>query len=188
MPQPKINDTELSEGLFLKDKKAFDLIYEKYWKRLYYYAFKIFGDKVVCEDVIQEVFIKLWEKASERKIENLEGYLFRAVKFQISNAIRNQKDFKPFENFLTQLPTDLSADSILELKETSELILQSVESLPEKCREVYKLSREEQLTNNQIADQMNISVRTVEAHIYKALKSIKNNLGEIYFLFFLLWP
>lgn len=187
MPQPKINDTELCEGLFLNDKKAFDQIYERYWKRLYYYAFKIFEDKVICEDVIQEVFIKLWEKATERKIENLEGYLFRAVKFQISNAIRNQKDFKPFENFLTQLPTDLSADSILELNETSELISLSVENLPDKCREVYRLSREEQLSNSQIADQMNISVRTVEAHIYKALKSIKNNLGEIYFLFFLIW-
>jgi RNA polymerase sigma-70 factor (ECF subfamily) len=75
----------------------------------------------------------------------------------------------------------MAADSLLELEETTQCINNSVEHLPEKCRRIYILSREEQLSNKEIAHQMNISVRTVEAHLYKALKAIKSNMGEVYY-------
>jgi RNA polymerase sigma-70 factor (family 1) len=181
MPQPRITDTVLLKGLIEKDKKAFDLIYEMYWKRLFMYAYKIFQDKAICEDVVQEVFIKLWENASQREIHQLEPYLFRAVKYQISNAIRNLKQTSQVDQVLSLLPTALAADTLLELEETTNCINNSVEHLPQKCREIFILSREEQLSNKEIAHQMNVSVRTVEAHLYKALKTIKSNMGEVYF-------
>lgn len=181
MSQPKIADDFLLKGLVEKDKKAFDLIYELYWERLFMYAYKIFGDKAICEDVVQEVFIKLWENSSKREIQQLEPYLFRAVKYQISNAIRNLKQTSQIDQVLALLPTVSAADSLLELKETTASINHSVAQLPEKCRQIYILSREEQLSNKEIAHKLNISVRTVEAHLYKALKAIKSNMGEVYF-------
>ncbi|WP_373494384.1 RNA polymerase sigma-70 factor [Aquiflexum sp.] len=180
MSKPKITDEFLLKGLLKKDKKAFDLIYEMYWKRLFLYAYKIFEDKAICEDVVQEVFIKLWENAEKREIQLLEPYLFRAVKYQISNAIRNLKQTSQIDQVLPLLHTELAPDNLLELEETVEAINNSVEQLPEKCRQIYILSREEHLSNKEIAHQMNISVRTVEAHLYKALSVIKKNIGEVY--------
>lgn len=79
MSKPKIADDFLLKGLMKKDKKAFDRIYEMYWKRLFMYAYKIFEDKVICADVVQEIFIKLWENAEKREIKLLEPYLFRVI-------------------------------------------------------------------------------------------------------------
>jgi RNA polymerase sigma-70 factor (family 1) len=181
MSKPKIADDFLLKGLFKKDKKAFDRIYEMYWKRLFMYAYRIFEDKAICEDVVQEVFIKLWENAGKREIQLLEPYLFKAVKYQISNVIRNIKDTSQLDHVMSLLTNEMAPDNLLELEETAAAIHNSVEQLPEKCRQIYILSREEYLSNKEIAHQMNISVRTVEAHLYKALKVIKSNIGEVYF-------
>lgn len=184
MLKPEISDSTLCEGLFKKEKKAFDLIFERYWKRLFVFAFKIFRDKEICEDIVQEVFVKLWENASENRISNLEGYLFRAVKFRISNGIRNMKRTTDLEDVLHHLPFEKSVDLQMEYTETSELIAESINKLPEKCREIFLMSREEHLSNLEIANKLNISVRTVETQIYRALKSIRKNMGELFFLFF----
>ena len=181
MTQTKITDKALSAALFRNDLKAFDTIYERYWKRLYLYAFKIFEDQLVCEDLVQEVFVDLWERGRYKKIEHLEGYLFRAVKFQVLNVIRDLKKTSDLEDVFAHLPEQLGADHLLEFEEVERIVRQSVGALPNKCKEVFQLSREANLPNSEIARQMNISVRTVEAHLYKALKSIKKNLDKIYF-------
>lgn len=181
MSQAKITDKALCEALCQQDRKAFDTIYERYWKRLYGYAFKIFEDRLVCEDVVQEVFLGLWERAQRQKINHLEAYLFRAVKFQVLNTIRNLKQTTDLETIFSHLPDQLEADHFLEYEEVDKILKKSVNALPEKCKEVFQLSREAELSNQEIAMQMNISVRTVEAHLYKALKSIKKNLSQIYF-------
>ncbi|EOZ91499.1 RNA polymerase ECF-type sigma factor [Indibacter alkaliphilus LW1] len=184
MLKPKISDSILCEGLNKKDKKSFDLIFERYWKRLYLYAYKIFQDQGICEDIVQEVFIKLWENAESNPINNLEGYLFRAVKFRISNAIRNLKNTSQIDDVLGNLPLQHPVDLDFEFQETNGLIHRSIESLPEKCREIFRLSREEHLSNREIAERLDISIRTVETQIYRALKVIRKNIGELYILFF----
>jgi len=176
-----MTDKQLCALLHCGDKKAFDILYERYWKRLFVYAYKIFEDQLVCEDIVQEVFVRLWERTREVKIEELENYLLRATKYQVLNAIRNMKRTTPYENILPHLPVGFAVDVIYEARETSQIITNSVQALPEKCQEVFLLSREMELSNKEIAEKLNISVRTVEAHLYKALKIIKKNLGEINF-------
>jgi len=181
MTQTKITDKALCAALYRKDLKAFDIIYERYWKRLYVYAYKIFEDQLVCEDLVQEVFVDLWERACVKKIDCLEAYLFRAVKFQVLKVIRNLKKTTDLEAVFAHLPEQLMADHLLEFEDVDRILKESVLALPEKCKQVFQLSREADLSNMEIARQMNISVRTVEAHLYKALKSIKKNLSQIYF-------
>ncbi|MBD3629615.1 RNA polymerase sigma-70 factor [Cyclobacterium sp.] len=183
MTKPKINDNELCAALFRRDLKAFDTIYEMYWKRLYCYAFKIFEDQLVCEDLVQEVFVDLWERATHKRIQNLESYLFRAVKFQVLKTIRDLKKTTDLDVVFAHLPEKLMADHMLEFDDLDKILKESVHGLPEKCKEVFQLSRDSELSNPEIARQLNISVRTVEAHLYKALKTIKKNLAEIYFCF-----
>lgn len=181
MTQTKITDKSLCDALYRKDLKAFDTIYERYWRRLYVYAYKIFEDQLVCEDLVQEVFVDLWERAEVKKIDHLEAYLFRAVKYQVLKVIRNSKKTTDLEAVFAHLPEQLMADHLLEFDEVDRILKESVLALPDKCKEVFQLSREADLSNLEISRQMNISVRTVEAHLYKALKSIKKNLSQIYF-------
>jgi RNA polymerase sigma-70 factor (family 1) len=176
-----MTDKQLCILLHNGDKKAFDILYERYWKRLFVYAYKIFEDQLICEDIVQEVFIRLWERAREVKIDELEHYLLRATKYQVLNAIRNMKRTSSYEDIFPHLFVDKSAELIYEEIETSQIITNSVKALPEKCQEVFLLSREKELSNKEIARRLSISVRTVEAHLYKALKLIKKNLGQIYF-------
>ena len=176
-----MTDKQLCILLHNGDKKAFDILYERYWKRLFVYAYKIFEDQLICEDIVQEVFVRLWERSGEVKIDELEGYLFRATKYQVLNAIRNMKRTTPYEDILPTLPVEFTVDLLFEERETSEIITNSVQALPEKCQIVFLLSREDDLSNKEIANRLCISVRTVEAHLYKALKLIKKNLGEINF-------
>lgn len=180
MKSPIITDKELCESLYRQDRSAFNAIYEKYWKRLFLYAFRILGDKETCEDIIQEVFVNLWQRSAVIKIDTLEAYLIKAIRYQISNHIRSKKDTAKIDQVLDQLIEQTSAESVLEKAETERIINQSVKDLPVKRREIFLLSREEQLSNKEIAYQLDISVRTVESHIYKALKHIRRNLGEVY--------
>ncbi|WP_375582637.1 RNA polymerase sigma-70 factor [Cyclobacterium xiamenense] len=180
MDPSNITDKALCAALYRNELKAFDKVYERYWKRLYRYAYAIFEDQGVCEDLVQEVFVDLWERAGHKKIEHLEAYLFRAVKYQVFNVIRDLKKTTDLEAVFAHLPEQLMADHLLEFEEVDQIVKQSVGSLPDKCKQAFQLSREADLPNSEIARQMNISVRTVEAHLYKALKSIKKNLGQIY--------
>ena len=87
----KMPDEELQKLIFEGNDAAFSIIFNRYWKRLYAYALKIYKDEAVCEDIVQEIFISFWKNASSTVILNLEAYLFRAVKYKIANQIRNLK-------------------------------------------------------------------------------------------------
>jgi len=174
-----MTDQQLCALLHSGDRKAFDILYERYWKRLFVYAYKIFEDQLICEDIVQEVFVRLWERATQVKIEELENYLLRATKYQVLNAIRDLKRTTSYENILPHLPVALAVDLIYDEQETSELINRSVKTLPEKCQEIFLMSREEALSNKEIAQKLHISVRTVEAHLYKAMKILKKSLNKI---------
>ncbi len=169
------------------DKKAFDTVYDRYWKRLFMYAYKIFEDQLICEDIVQEVFIRLWERSREVKIEELEKYLFKATKYQALNAIRNLKKTLPYEEILPHLYFEQSIELVFEEREVTEIISKRVRSLPTKCQEIFLLSREEELSNKEIAQRLSLSIRTVESQIYKALRILKKDFGRIgvWILFFL---
>ena len=86
-----LSDTELQKKLQRQDQLAFEVLFDRYWKRLYSFAFKIYKEEAICEDIVQEIFISLWEKSINTNIVNLEGYLLRAVKYKVANYIRDLK-------------------------------------------------------------------------------------------------
>jgi len=180
---------DLQELLQTDRGRAFDLIFESYWERLFAYAYQIYTDEAVCEDIVQEVFVSLWEKSENTGIINLEGYLFRAVKYKVINHLRDFK-FKPeHDAILKELSSPAKIESQLDYNDFEMLIQEEVSKLSPKCKRVFILSRFEDFTNAEIANKLNISIRTVEKHISDALKHLKTSLpgSELSFLIMLMF-
>lgn len=170
-------DSELQQYVKEGNKQAFEVIFDRYWKRLFAYAFKIYNDEKIAEDIVQEIFISLWEKSNDANILNLEAYLIKSVKYKIANHIRDLK-FSPVHiEILYNIPNTFKTEKDLEYKEFEKDIFNEIKKLPPKCQEVFMLSRFEDYSSAEIAEQLDISVRTVEKHISNALKHLKATIG-----------
>ncbi|MDF0715316.1 RNA polymerase sigma-70 factor [Muricauda sp. 334s03] len=170
------------------DKHAFNKIFNTYWQPLYRSAFTILKDKKICEEIVQDIFVGIWKNRKNLEIKvSLERYLFSCVRYQVFNQFRkNRKNLRSvlFEN-LEQRCTYENPESEVLYKELVQKVDAIVEKLPEKCRVVYKMSREEQLSHKEISSRLNISPKTVEDHITKALFVLRTSMGGFLSLFFL---
>jgi RNA polymerase sigma-70 factor (family 1) len=183
-----LDDTQLLKLLQEEDEEAFAEIYNRYWKLLYTTANNIIRNESAAQDAVQEVFIALWQKGKETDIQFLKAYLQQAVRFQVLKAIRSQKADEQFYNRLSSITSDIIYENPLLFKEQEGLLRQILDSLPDDCRLVFKLSREENLTYRQIAAQLEISEKTVEKKMSICLRQIREalqqNPGFAFLLFF----
>lgn len=170
-------DNQLIDRLKHDDDIALSIIYKKYWQMLYVSAYNILKDQQACEDIIQELFIKLWHNRHLVEINvSLKAYLYASIRYEVYRQIRSgtvRSDI--YDNLQKRIQTPDTYYNI-EYKELIDQINLVVNKLPEKCREVYKLSREEQLSHKQIAERLNISPKTVENQITKALRYLRTSL------------
>ncbi|UZD23575.1 RNA polymerase sigma-70 factor [Algoriphagus halophytocola] len=173
-----------SSPLTSMDEEAFEKVFKTYFKALHAYAQAILKDSEAAEEIVQSVFLKLWEKRENLEINSsLKAYLYRAVYNESLNYINHQKvkrkhwDHTHYE--MTQGNPENVGDTIQgqenELYDRFQLALSK---LPEKCRMVFHLSRFEELKYQEIAKRMGISIKTVEAHMGKALKTLRVELAE----------
>jgi len=181
-----LQDGELLLRLCDNDQNAFDEIYRRYWSFMYQSAYNILREREACRDIVQELFIWLWENRANLNILSIKPYLMVAVKFKVANYIKKGKVRSSFFEQLKKIeePYELVEDS-LEVKEMMQIIDHFINQLPEKCRKVFILSRREHLTNKEIADQLNISVKTVENQMTIALRKLKSSLTKISSIFLL---
>ncbi|MFB9055666.1 RNA polymerase sigma-70 factor [Mariniflexile ostreae] len=174
--------TLLKEG----SEGAFNEIYNRYWSILYAYAFRIYTEEKICEDIIQEVFIRLWEKGKTTDIINIEGYLFKAIKNKIATHIRDLKFTPAHDHVLQNIAISDTSERNLEYEEFENHVLFEIDKLTPKCKKVFILSRFDQLSNTEISKKLNISIRTVEKHISDALKELKSSLKISYIIGFVM--
>ena len=169
------------------NRMAFEAIFNRYWDKLYTAAYKAFADEVVSEDVVQEIFIDLWERRNTVEIQSLKAYLYQSVRNKVAKHIRKTRFTVVHEMAMEECAQEDSAQQLLEFEELQKMIDQSLEKLPERCKEVFQLSRQEQLSNKEIATRLDISIRTVETHISYALKHLRSTMGkEVSFSTFIL--
>ena len=169
-------DAELLLLLSQDSEEAFEVLYHRHWENIYKVAFLLLKDSSASKDVVQDIFIWLWQKRNQLEIQTLPAYLKTAVKFKVANYIRSGNFRESFFETLGKLTITENAPEaaeITEMKELKAIIINAVELLPDKCRTIYKLSRNENLTNQQIADQLNLSVKTVEGQMTIALRRIR---------------
>jgi RNA polymerase sigma-70 factor (ECF subfamily) len=171
------NDIDLLNRLKEDDQFAFTSIYNKYWKNLYAVAYAILKDKAICEDIIQEVFVTIWNKRKSMVIKvSLKSYLTASVKYEVFRQLRKKIESLEFIDDLIIDPTTSSQEN-MEYKELLEHMNNVVNKLSTKCREVFILSREKELSHKEIAVLRNISTKTVENQIGKALATFKESIG-----------
>lgn len=175
-------DSELYQLVKEDNKPAFEVIFDRYWKRLFVYAFRIYKDEKICEDIIQEIFISLWEKSIDTNILNLEAYLIRSVKYKIANHIRDLKFTPVHLEILQNMPNIYKSNNFMEYEEFEKEIFNEIKKLPPKCQQVFMLSRFEDYSNPKIAEELDISIRTVEKHISNALKFLKSTIENHHLL------
>lgn len=189
MKYDDFQDSELLLKLSHDDERAFDEIYRRYWNIMFHSAFNILQEREACLDIVQELFIWLWEHRISLNVTSLKPYLMVAVKFKVANYIKRGKVRASFFDKLKQIdePYELIEDD-LEVKEMMEIINHFTNQLPNKCREIFLLSRQENLSNKEIAKQLDISVKTVENQMTIALKKLRSSLARIssFFLLFFL--
>lgn len=183
-------DTVLINRLREGDKLALTELYNTYWQLLFISAYNIIKDKELCEDIIQDIFMNIWHNREKLEINiSLKSYLYACARYQVFNQFRKNKDkiHVEFFNDLDKRFQYATPETEMMHDELVQQINTIVETLPEKCQLVYKLSREEQLTHKEIALRLNISVKTVENHITKALQTIRMSMGSAATIAMVLW-
>lgn len=183
-----LTDKEQTGKSGLNNYSDFEQFFRTHQPRMVLYANRLVDDWETARDIVQEVFLSFWE--NKHRIEltvSLQSYLFTAVKNQCANYIKHkivvqkyteltQAEFRELEiNYYTT--TDEQHLKLFE-QELGEKIERSVRTLPEQCRRTFELSRFEGLKSGEIAKKMNISVRTVETQLYRALKVLKELLKD----------
>jgi len=177
----KFADEELLVLLKQSDEEAFTEIYNRHWESLYQSAFMVLKDRSACLDVLQEVFIWLWNNRTQLKITSIKAYLYVAVKYKIANSIRNGKARGNLHAIICDSIVDNPfCDSSLEVAELKKIIDQFTQELPYRCKEIFNLSRNEYLKNKEIASKLNISEKTVENQLTIALRRLRLKLGRYY--------
>lgn len=174
-------DIQLVRAIGNDDAQAMGVLYQRYWKVLFLSAWNVLQDKEVVEDLLHDVFCSFWVRRKELdKVELPAAYLKKSIRYSVYNYIRNHKVRKDVFADLNErlLGLERANESIIEQKELTLHIENAINSLPEQCRQVFILSRRDDLSNKEIAAHLNISPKTVERHITIAFKKLKEYLSK----------
>jgi len=164
------------------DAEAFDTIYRHYSKKMFHFALGLVKNEDIAKDLVQEVFLSLWEKRGQVDISlNFDNYIFTIAYNSIRKYFRKKSvETKVMDHLLKNSPEIIeSVEGSVIYSELFELASRSIEKLPPRRKTVYQLSRQEGLSIKEIADKMSISTRTAENHLAKALKYLKEELAGI---------
>ena len=166
---------ELQKG----NERAFDTIFKLYYKSLCQFSYSFIKDQDTAENLVQEVFAKLWEKRdSITNVDNLLSYLMGMVRNQSIDFLRKEKtNLKTYNKLRLEKSENTTEEQILK-NEFEEKLLKSIMNLPERCRTAIEMSRFDGFSNKEIAQKMEISVKGVEALIGRSLKLLRSELQE----------
>lgn len=182
--------TFFKEKLNDSDKKSFALLVDKYHHQLCLYALHLTNDRDESKDIVQNVFLRLWQQRHRlENVTNIKSFLYSAVYNGFLNYLRDRKNLLDIEKVqISEIDSIAHSDSEDLINRQLKVVKKQIEKLPPKCKRVFLLSKQEGLTNIEIADFMGISEKTVENHISKAFRRLRDALldssGGILFLLF----
>ncbi|GAA4298361.1 RNA polymerase sigma factor [Aestuariibaculum suncheonense] len=189
-----MNSNILIENLIEGNESAYAYIMDEYYTRLCIYAQGLTKDKFKAEDIVQNVFFKVWHKRKKLSFDiSIKNYLYKAVYNEFIDQYRRSRIMSPLEEeHIKHLNSIVEEQDYTEINRLIEVVKKEISNLPPKCKTIFTMAKLEGLTYNEIAEHQNISVRTVENQMYKAFEIIRQKVGDkmegILFLLFKLNP
>lgn len=180
----ELNDLQILEKLKEGDPLAYNQLFDKYYMPLCVYSLKYCDSFELAEDIVQDLFVKIWDEKLYMKFDNpMSPYLFKAVKNNTLQGIKKQSkyQFDAIENMVNKLMEDEPLD-FATLEEEKKKLYEQIEALPEKSKEVFKAIVLENMKYKEVAEQLDISVNTVKTHYARALKQLRLKLDIIIIL------
>lgn len=176
-----ITDAQLLLAVKADDASAFRELFERYWLKLYKYAFKHFGDEHQSKEAVHVIFVNLWERRHKANINSLQTYLITAVRYHYYDQQKLASNKLIFvdtpEHQQVNIPSnDNEAWSRYNHEHIFSMVERKLTSLPKRCQEIFLLSRKNHLTNEEIAQKLNLSKRTVENQLSQALRYIRDHI------------
>lgn len=167
---------------FLKgSKKAFNQLFDLYWEKLFATAFSKLQDYDLAEELVQNLFVEIWEKRSQIDIKtSIQNYLFASLKYKIFRVINNQSKFDGLAEYKMQNVNQV--DEYIDFTELQDLLESSISILPEKCQIIFKLRKLEDKSVKEISLELNLSESTINNQLTKANKIVRENLAKVYSL------
>ena len=186
MPKKSYNNDLLLSHFRNGNQKAFKTLFDFYWEAMFVKANSILRDSAVAQDIVQEIWIKLWNQREKLEISNFESYIFRSVSYGCFKYLRDNKFTTSHLQIIDSLSvSNPDVDNQHNLEATQKVIDKSLEELSPRCQEIFTLSRLEDMPNEEIAVKLGISRRSVENQVSLALKVIRKHLALLHFMSFL---
>jgi RNA polymerase sigma-70 factor, ECF subfamily len=177
----QIPDSEILLAIRQGNERVYETIFRKHYQALCNYACGILKDMDDAEEVVQSIFLKLWEQREEIEINvSLKSYLYRAVHNTCLNRLKHLKIQDTYRQYVGDYLEDTfdSATDIMDKNELENRISEALEKLPEQCRIIFKMSRFEELKYQEIANKLGLSIKTIENQIGKALRIMRTELSD----------
>lgn len=188
MVKSLLTDDELLQAVKQNDRNAFDVLYRKYWDRVYKRAFYYLKDSDACAEIVNDIFLNIWIRRHELHIIKLEGYITSATRYRVYSFLKVRKStninyVEDYESLIISNTDDNDGEININKHEIYDKVYYLLNHLPKRCREIFLLSRESHLTNTEIASKLSISKRTVENQISLAVKYLKDHFGMLVILY-----
>jgi len=179
----------LIKQLIKGNEKAYIYLVKSYHKTLFVYALSLTNDHDMSEDIVQNVFIRTWEFRKRLKTDySIKGFLYKSIYNEFINLYHRNQSIMVLEKIyieaLNETIDDKNSDS---LKKKIALITEEIENLPTKCKQTFLLSKKEGLSNIEISEYLNVSIKSVEAHITKAYSILRKKVNNKIRVILLLW-
>ena len=190
-----LTSKEILQKIISGDEPSFEKIYRYYFPRLNHFARQYLFDIEASKNIVQDVFTELWATRNTLRIDtNLHAWLFTVTKNKSLKMISHLKSRHNYDNYIKNRELDINYNS-LDAFDTSTIIFEelqiqiktALEKLPHACRRVFEMNRFEDKKNREIAEELNLSIKTIEAQISKALRSLKSDLKDYLPLFYILF-
>ncbi|WP_109831588.1 RNA polymerase sigma factor [Reichenbachiella versicolor] len=175
------SDIELMKLVKSGNQLAFDQLYNKYWNLLFSIAYQKTGSQCDAEDLVHEVFLDIWKGREKIEIKSsFAAYIATSLKYKIFRQIESKSVKQRYQQHVvsSREETELNTQNYLAFNELYDLIEESVDGLPDKCKSVFKLSREQDYSIKEIAEELEISPNTAKNHIKYALKQLRVDLYD----------
>ena len=190
-PYNSYHDEGLLALLKESDEAAFTEIYNRYWERLLVVAMHRLAEIEEAREIVQDIFYRLWKRRETLRLDySLNTYLSAAVKYEVINRLAARNRQKAFRIHISRhwQETEQETENYIRFNELQKQLHVLVNALPEKCRIVYKLSRDKGYSQRRIAAELGIAEKTVETHLSVAIKKLKTGLSHLFHVLFFILP